>query len=210
MRACHPQQAQSEAILKQDRHQRVHNDKDKFGKIKFTMPKFKGEENSEAYIDWELKVEKIFRIHNFSEEKKVAMASLEFEDYANIWWEEQQAHRELHRQGPISTWDEMKYEMYARFVQEHYCQDLFNKLQQLKKGTKSAEEYYKEMEMTVLRVDLKELEEQTMARFLSGLNYPIRKIVDFQPYKNMTELLYQDTKVERHIRADFAYERNKA
>ena len=52
------------------------------------MPKFKGEEDPNAYIDWELKVEKIFRIHNYSEEKKVAMASLEFEDYASIWWED--------------------------------------------------------------------------------------------------------------------------
>ena len=53
--------------------------------------------------------------------------------------------------------------------------------------------------MTILRADLKELEEQTMARFLSGLNYPIRKIVDFQPYKTMTELLHQATKAERQI-----------
>ena len=66
-------------------HQR-HNrqDEEKFGKLKFQMPKFKGEEDPIAYIDWELKVEKIFHIHNYSEEKKVAMASLEFTDYANI------------------------------------------------------------------------------------------------------------------------------
>ena len=100
--------------------------------------------------------------------------------------------------------------MYARFVPEHYRQDLFNKLQHLKQGTKSVEEYYKEIEMTMLRADLKELEEQTLARFLSGLNYPIRKIVEFQPYKTMTELLHQATKAERQLRADLAYERNKA
>ena len=52
--------------------------------LKFQMPKFKGEEDPNAYIDWELKVEKIFRIHNYSEEKKVAMASLEFEYYASV------------------------------------------------------------------------------------------------------------------------------
>ena len=80
--------------MQQDRHQRIRNDEEKFGKLKFTMPKLKGEENPEAYIEWELKVEKIFLIHNYSEEKKVAMASLEFEDYANIWWEDQQDHRE--------------------------------------------------------------------------------------------------------------------
>lgn len=58
---------------------REHEDS-KFGKLKFIMPKFKGEEDADAYIDWELKVDKIFRVHNYFEEKKVAMASLEFED----------------------------------------------------------------------------------------------------------------------------------
>ena len=89
--------------------------------------------------------------------------------------------------------------MYARFVPEHYRQDLFNKLQQLKQGTKSVEEYYKEIEMTMLRANLKELNEQTMARFLNRLNYPIRKIVEFQPYKTMMELLHQATKAERQF-----------
>jgi hypothetical protein len=27
-------------------------------------------------------------MHNYSKEKKVAMAFLEFEGYANIWWEQ--------------------------------------------------------------------------------------------------------------------------
>ena len=31
---------------------------------------------------------KIFRLHNYEEEKKIAMASLEFQDYVPIWWEQ--------------------------------------------------------------------------------------------------------------------------
>ena len=77
------------------------------------------------------------------------MASLEFTDYANIWWEKQQAHQESHHQDPIATWDEINKVMYARFVPENYRQDLFNKVQQLKQGSKSIEEYYKEMEVTI-------------------------------------------------------------
>ena len=76
----------------------------------------------------ELKVDKIFRVHNFSEEKKVAMASLEFEDYANVWWEDYQRNREKLEEPPVTTWTEMKNVMYARFVPEHYRQDLFDKL----------------------------------------------------------------------------------
>ena len=81
--------------MHQERRNNHHErDDGKFGKLKFVMPKFKGEENADAYLEWELKVDKIFRVHNFSEEKKVAMASLEFEDYANVWWEDYQSNRE--------------------------------------------------------------------------------------------------------------------
>ena len=52
------------------------------------------------------------------------------------------------------------------------------------------------------RADVHELAEQTIARFLNGLNAPIRKIVDFQPYRNMKELLHQATKAERHVKGE--------
>lgn len=67
---------------------RRNNDEERLGKLKFTIPKFDGGSDPEAYLMWELKVDKIFHIHNYSEEKKLAMASLEFEDYALIWWEQ--------------------------------------------------------------------------------------------------------------------------
>lgn len=39
---------------------------------------------------------------------------------------------------------------------------------------KSVEEYYKEVEITMIRSNVKESDEQTMARFLKGLNHPIK------------------------------------
>ena len=67
---------------------RGRQEEERFGKLKFTMPKFDGGSDPESYLTWELKVDKIFRMHNYSEEKKLAMASLEFEDYDLIWWEQ--------------------------------------------------------------------------------------------------------------------------
>jgi hypothetical protein len=72
------------------------------------MPKFDGRFDPEDYFTWELKVEKIFRLHNYSEEKKLAMASLEFEGYALIWWEQLLLDREEDGEDPIVTWQEMK------------------------------------------------------------------------------------------------------
>src|SRR4051812_24546014 len=44
-----------------------------------------------------------------------------------------------------------------------------------------------------------------MARFLNGLNHPIKKIADFQPYSNLVELVHQATKAERQVQEDFKY-----
>ena len=130
------------------------------------MPKFNGSNDPEEYLSWALKVDKIFRLHNYEEEKKIAMASLEFQDYVLIWWEQVLEHRQARGEPPITTWSQMKDVMRAHFVPTYYDRDLFKKLQLLKQGTKSVEEYYKEMEIAMIRANVKEDDEQTMARFL--------------------------------------------
>ena len=72
-------------------------------------------------------------------------------------------------------------------------------------GTKSIEEYYNEMEIAMIWANVTKDDEQTMARFLNGLNHPIKKIADFQPYSNLIELVHQATKEERQVQDDFKY-----
>ena len=60
----------------------------------------------------------------------------------------------------------MKDVMRACFVPTYYSRNLFKRLQLLKQGTKSIEEYYKEMEIDMIRANVMKDEEQTMARFL--------------------------------------------
>ena len=99
----------------------------------------------------------------------------------------------------------MKDVMRARFVPTHYTCDLFKKLQLLKQGTKMVEEYYQGMEIAMIWSNVKEDDEQTMARFLNGLNHPIKQIANFQPYSNLLELVHQATKAERQVQDDFKY-----
>jgi hypothetical protein len=53
--------------------------------------------------------------------------------------------------------------MWSRFVPSYYARDLINKLQQLKQGTKSVEEYYQELQIGMLRCNLEEREDAAMA-----------------------------------------------
>ena len=97
-----------------------------------------------------------------------------------------------------------------RFVPQHYARDLYKKLQELKQGLKMVDEYYKEIESTLSRTHIVESEEQLMARFLNGLTYPIKKIVEFQPYENLVELVYQAMKVERQVTEELKYVKSKS
>ena len=58
----------------------------------------------------------------------------------------------------------MKDIMRARFVPTYYNRDLFKILQLLKQGTKRIEEYYKEMEIAMIRANVTEDDEQTMTQ----------------------------------------------
>ena len=46
--------------------------------------------------------------------------------------------------------------MRRRFIPNHYYRDLYQKLKSLKQGSKSVEEYYKEMEMVMIKANVKE------------------------------------------------------
>ena len=54
------------------------------GNIKMKIPSFQGKNDPKVYLEWEKKVEFIFECHNYSEEKKVKPAVIEFTDYAII------------------------------------------------------------------------------------------------------------------------------
>ena len=56
--------------------------------LKIKYPTFKGNSNPDLYLDWEMKFEQIFRMSDWSEEKKVKLASFQFSDFAIVWWED--------------------------------------------------------------------------------------------------------------------------
>jgi hypothetical protein len=119
------------------------------------------------------------------------------------------ARREEDLKEPIDTWEDMKLEMRTCFVPDHYTRDLFKKLQKLTQGTKSVEEYYKEMKLTMMGLKLEEKEEQTLARFFNGLNHPIKRIMEFLPYTTLCDLVHKATRAERQLQNDAKYERTK-
>jgi hypothetical protein len=61
----------------------------------------------------------------------------------------------------------------------------------------------------MMRIKLDGRQEQTMARFFNGLNFPIKRIVEFLPYTTLRDLLHKATRAERQFQEDAKYERTK-
>ncbi|KAJ0963098.1 hypothetical protein J5N97_028220 [Dioscorea zingiberensis] len=180
-----------------DARNRVDNN---LGSIKMRIPAFQGKSEPEAYLEWEKKMELVFDCHNYSEMKKVKLAAIEFTDYAIVWWDQLCVNRRRSGDLPIETWDDMKRVMRRRFVPSHYYRDLYLKLQGLRQGYKSVDEYYKEMEMAMIWANVEEDREATMARFLNGLNREIANTVELHHYVELEDLVHMAMKVERQLK----------
>ena len=170
------------------------------GSIKVKIPTFQGKTDPEAYLEWEKRIELVFDCHEYSELKKVKLAAIEFTDYAIVWWDQLIVSRRRNGERPIETWAEMKAVMRRRFIPSHYYRGLFQKLQTLTQGSKCVEDYYKEMEIAMIRADVEENREATMARFLNGLNRDIANVVELQHYVELTDMVHMAIKVEQQLK----------
>jgi hypothetical protein len=142
----------------------------------------------------------VFDCHNYSEEKKVKLAVIEFTDYAIIWWDQLMTNRRRNNERSVETWGELKAIMRWKFVPSHFYRDLYQKLQNLTQGSRSVEDYHKEMEVAMIRANVEEDREATMARFLSGLNRDIANIIELQHYVEVEDMVHMAMKVERQLK----------
>ncbi|XP_040955923.1 uncharacterized protein [Gossypium hirsutum] len=134
-----------------------------------------GRTDPDAYLTWESRVEHVFECYNYSEQKKVRLAVMEFTDYALIWWDQLLISRRRTGEGPVRTW----------------------KLQSIKQGNRSVEDYYKEIEVSMMQANIVEDREATMVRFLVGLNSKISNVVELQHYVELEDMVHMAIKVER-------------
>ncbi|KAK1608993.1 hypothetical protein QYE76_032666 [Lolium multiflorum] len=179
------------------RNGRGQDEEDGLGKPKFSIPKFEGGADVEEYLTWELKIEKLWSLHpNYSEDKKIKLASSEFDGYALRWWDSLVRNRDEDGAQPIRTWRAMKEVMTSRFVPTNYMRNIFDKLTLLRQGVKTVDEYYMEMEMLMQRGRVRESLEMTMQRFLNGLKYDVKGIVRHYTYTNMNQLLHHAREAE--------------
>ena len=62
------------------------------------------------------------------------------------------------------------------------------------------DDYHKEIEIAMIRANVEEDREATIARFLNGLNQDIANVVELQHYVELEDMVHMAIKVERQLK----------
>jgi hypothetical protein len=94
----------------------------------------------------------------------------------------------------------MKSLMRSIFMPSHFYRELYQRFQSLSQGTKSVDEYFKEMKLVMIQVNVKKDREATIARFMNCLNYDIAHSVELYHYIEMKEMMHMVIKMEKQLK----------
>ncbi|GKU97098.1 hypothetical protein SLEP1_g10278 [Rubroshorea leprosula] len=99
----------------------------------------------------------------------------------------------------IRTWEKMRRELTRKFLPDRYYQDSFVKFHNLQQKSLTVEEYTMEFEQLMMKCDVRKKDEQTIARYLGGLDYDISKVVQLQQYWILDDVIRLALRVEKQI-----------
>ena len=133
------------------------------------------------------------------EDQKVKIVAIKLKKHASIWWENLKRKREREGKSKIRIWEKMRRELTRKFLPENYYQDCFLQLHNLRQKTLSVEEYTREFEKLMMKCDIQEKEEQTIARYLGGLNTNIAHQVQLQQYWTLEDVIRLAIRVEKQL-----------
>ena len=88
-----------------------------------------------------MKVEQLFACNHTSEERKVPLAMLSFQVYVIYWWTSLVRERKIHEDPLVEYWNDLKSALRKRHIPSYYERELIDKLQRLRQGSMSVEEY---------------------------------------------------------------------
>ena len=164
--------------------------------VKVEIPDFEGRMHPDEFVDWLNTIERIFDYQDVPENQKVKVVAIKLKKYASLWWENLRKQRIREGRSKIVTWEKMKRELKRKYLPDNYRQDIFLKLHNFRQKELSVEDYTAEFDHLMLKCDMVEQEEQTIARYLGGLRPEISNIVQLQPYWTYGDVCRLALKVE--------------
>jgi len=116
----------------------------------------------------------------------------------------------LNKRLVVVSWYALNECMHVRFVSPHYRKELLLKLQRLHQGPRTVDEYFKDLEVTLTKINMHENEEAKFFRFMSGLRREIQNVVELYECTCLEKFAHLAIKVESQLlkKTSFKHTRN--
>jgi len=121
---------------------------------------------------------RVFEYKEVCEDKKVKLVALKLQKYASLLWTNLCANRIRNQKEKIQMWEKMKTKLKARFFPSSHVRDSYAQLHILTQDHMSVDEYTREFEKLLIKCDTQEPEEETIVRYLGGLEPKYANVVE--------------------------------
>lgn len=126
--------------------------------FKLDIPEFTGSLNPEDFLDWLSSVEEVLDFKSIPDDIRVPLVATRFKSRAMAWWQQLKESRRHSGKSRIDTWERMKKHLRRSFLPYNYERTLYNKIQALRQGNRSVDEYATEFFHLSARSTLMETE----------------------------------------------------
>ncbi|XP_013589557.1 PREDICTED: uncharacterized protein LOC106297989 [Brassica oleracea var. oleracea] len=146
------------------------------------IPEFLGTLNPEDFFDWLNTAEEILEFRQVPEDMRVPLVATRFKGRAMAWWQQLKESRRQTNKPRINSWDRLTKHMRRAFLPYNYERTLYNKLQNLRQGSRTVEEYATEFFYMTARMTAGETEKQLISQFIGGLRSQLQlALAQFNP-----------------------------
>lgn len=114
-------------------------------------------------------MEEILDFKQVPDDMRVPLVTTSFKNRASAWWNQLKESRRCSGKSKLESWERLKKHMRRSFLPYNYERTLYNKLQNLRQGSRSVDEYATDFFQMIARATLLETEEQLISRFIGGL-----------------------------------------
>ena len=150
--------------------------------FKVDIPEFQGGIRGDALLDWLVAVEETLDFKGVPEDRRVSLVATRFRGHAASLWQQLKTTRSRTGKTPIRSWEKLKKKLRDTFLPHNYDRTMYNRLQNLRQGSRSGDEYAEKFYLLCTRNEIYDSEVQLVSRFIGGLRVQIQNALSqFDP-----------------------------